>query len=131
MTRPLDEEQEDNNMESTEKTVSNKTGQFRKCVYPYCRNMAMATDDYCVLHQHSKLLVKHVGKKNPPKKVIKVAAKVMAKALATPAPAKKVLFLVTVQAISKTFQYYYEAESFIKDMMQVQMTGIKFDKVVI
>ena len=55
-------------MEATEKSVSNENGQFRKCVYPYCRNMAIATDDYCAIHQHSSLLVKN---KNPKKAVDK------------------------------------------------------------
>lgn len=119
-------------MEATEKSVSKEIGQFRKCVYPYCRNMSMATDDYCELHQHSKLLVKHANKKNPPnKKVIKVVAAVLTKALATPAPVKKVRFLVTVEAVSRPFDYYYEAESFIQDLMKIQMVGIKFEKVVV
>ena len=99
-------------MESMEKTVSKDNGQFRKCVYPYCRNMAMATDDYCELHQHSKLLTKYPSKKNPAKstktapspKVKKIVMKVLEKALTTPlkpAPIKKVRFLVTVDAVSR------------------------------
>ncbi|HEX9907921.1 MAG TPA: hypothetical protein VGB78_05570 [Thermoplasmata archaeon] len=118
-------------MESTEKTVSNETGQFRKCVYPYCRNMAMATDDYCALHQHSKLLVKHANKKNPPKKVIKVAAKVMAKALKTRAGAPvaaQLPFVVKVEAATRRYGNYPAAKEFVEDLMRIGMIGISLTK---
>jgi hypothetical protein len=123
-------------MESTEKTVGDVNGSFRKCGYPYCRNMAIATKDYCELHRHSTLLVKHPKSKNPTKKTIKIAAKVMAKALTTPLPAeeaavkKKTMFIVSVEATQKTFDYYIDAQVFVKDLMLIHLCGIRFDKIV-
>ena len=119
-------------MEATEKSVSNDNGQFRKCVYPYCRNMAIATKDYCMMHKDSKLRVKHEDKKGPPsKKVIKVAAAVMAKALEkTPAipAAVQWSFVVKVDAATRRYDDYASAKEFVEDLMRIGMIGISLTK---
>lgn len=58
-------------MEPKAENVSSENGMpaFRKCVYPYCRNMAVATTDYCNMHAHSSLLVKS----KQPKKAAKAS----------------------------------------------------------
>jgi hypothetical protein len=74
------------NMESAAKNVGSENGvpQFRKCVYPYCRNMALATVDYCEMHKHSTLLIKHPRLKNPVKKIAVPAETNWKKVLAAP-----------------------------------------------
>jgi hypothetical protein len=86
------------NMEAEAKNVSSENGApgFRKCSYPYCRNMALPTVDYCEMHRHSTLLNKHPRLKNPVKKMIaapktkvskkvkKIAAEILKKAMTPP-----------------------------------------------
>jgi hypothetical protein len=94
-------------MESATKNVSNDNGalEFRKCGYPYCKNMALATTDYCKMHEHSSLLVKHPRKKNSPsdkvKKVvsapkIKAPKKTKTVRAQAPGPSPKSALVVTI-----------------------------------